>query len=969
MSVVVAIALALLIASGNLFVWDRAHPPIDAIDFDGDIGGLAYSAYGRWDSPITGKRPSSESIARDIELLSGKTRRLRTYTSSEFPEVVELAEKHGVMLTAGVWLDARKDFVEAEIDAIERAVRSHTSIERVIVGNESILHALLPTDEIISRIREVRRRTRKPVSTAEPWHVWLRYPELVRSVDFITVHLLPYWEGLPVQEALDYSFERLAQLRKRYPSKKIVIGEIGWPSQGDRRYGARATPAHQAQFIREFLVRARQMKLDYYLMESVDQPWKIDNEGRVGPYWGILDAGREPKFALTGPVESDPNWRTKAAIASAGGAVLVFAFLLRFARLRFASRLAFAIALQAVVALVVWLVALPFDHYMRGVDWVFVGLLIPALAMMSLIFLVNAFEFAEIFWPGNLKRRFASRALPPDAVQPRVSIHLACCNEQPDMVIATIRSLENLDYRNFEVLVIDNNTKDPALWKPVEAYVAGLDERFRFFHLPSWPGFKAGALNFALTQTDPAAEIVGVVDADYKVVSRWLRDLVGHFADPKTAVVQAPQAHRGWRSHLFRQMMSYEYDGFFRIGMHHRNERNAIIQHGTMTLVRASALRGHGNWSEWCICEDAELGLRLMKAGLDTVYVDEVMGRGLTPDTFNAFKKQRRRWAEGAMQILKGHFRALFMPRADQVGRLSGGQRFHFVAGWLSWIGDALHLAFALAAMAWTIAMIAAPQWFSLPIMLFMLPLFVFFSGRTLMGPLLYLRRVRCSIGDVAGSALAGMALSHGIARGIWSGLLNRTSVFEITIKGTHRAVSSATRAVEPASQGSQPTAELPAPPTESLSTTLSTPPASATGTRTARARWAGWLTIRPPGGEWGGAREEGLLLIGLLTCAGAMAVWRKPEHIESLMWIAILVMQAIPYAAALVCAGLSALPARRIRVPAPRAPAASVPVPVPVPAPSWHPGHALPQGGLGAGIGSAAMIGTMHKRGDGMGA
>src|SRR5690606_20592596 len=125
-------------------------------------------------------------------------------------------------------------------------------------------------------------------------------------------------------------------------------------------------------------------------------------------------------------------------------------------------------------------------------------------------------------------------------------------------------------YDNFEVLVIDNNTRDEALWRPVEARVAELGERFRFFHLPSWPGFKAGALNFALEKTDPRAEVVGVVDADYVVRRDWLRALVGHFAQPEVAVVQAPQAHRGWAGQVFRRMMNWEYDGFFRIGMHHR---------------------------------------------------------------------------------------------------------------------------------------------------------------------------------------------------------------------------------------------------------------------------------------------------------------------------------------------------------------------------------------------------------------
>ena len=235
-----------------------------------------------------------------MAVLAQHTTRIRTYSSNELPMLPALAEEKQLYVTAGVWLDSREDNNEKEIRALEQAVRVNSSIERVIVGNEQILHGAFTPAELILKIREVKRRARKPVSTAEPWHVWLRYPELAANVDFITVHLLPYWEGLPVNEALDYSFDRLRQIEEKFPNKKIVIGEVGWPSQGDRRMGSYASPAHQAQFIREFLVRAQARNLDYFLMEAVDQPWKIDNEGRAGPYWGILDADRTPKFAHAG---------------------------------------------------------------------------------------------------------------------------------------------------------------------------------------------------------------------------------------------------------------------------------------------------------------------------------------------------------------------------------------------------------------------------------------------------------------------------------------------------------------------------------------------------------------------------------------------------------------------------------------------------------------------------------------------
>src|SRR5690606_12078153 len=138
------------------------------------------------------------------------------------------------------------------------------------------------------------------------------------------------------------------------------------------------------------------------------------------------------------------------------------------------------------------------------------------------------------------------------------------------------------------------------------------------------------------------------------------------------------------------------------IGMITRNERNAIIQHGTMTLVRRDLLERSGGWAEWCITEDAELGLRILEDGQETLYVPQTYGRGLMPDTFMDYKKQRFRWAYGAMQILKRHAKALFWKE----GGLSSGQRYHFIAGWLPWIADGFNLLFNLAALVWSAAMI-----------------------------------------------------------------------------------------------------------------------------------------------------------------------------------------------------------------------------------------------------------------------
>ncbi len=853
-----AAAIGLLVVLLNLLVWRAINPPLPAADVLPRVAGLAYNAFQRWDSPLARAYPGDAAIEADMQLLARSTSRLRTYSAAEFAALPALAQRHGLKLAQGVWLDGRRDANERELLAATAAVRNHPNIERVIAGNETQLHHTLPAADLYAHLDRLRAAVRVPVSTAEPWHIWLSQPELARHVDFITVHLLPYWEGVALESAVDDSLRRYQMVRERFPGKPVVIGEIGWPSGGDDVAQARPTPATQAAFVREFLARSASMELDYYLMEAIDQPWKTATEGSVGAHWGLLDAARQAKFSFSGPVFADPFWHGKAALSSLLALVALLPFLLHFAHMRLPGRLCFAMSVQAVASFAVLLGAMPLDRYLHVQDLVLLVLLVPALVLMSAILLAQAFEFAELFWSGSLRRLSLAQPMQPGQPAPFVSIHLACCNEPPEMVIAAIDSLRALDWPTFEVVIVDNNTADPARWRPVQAHVQALgataDGRqveLRFFHLPCWPGFKAGALNFALQQTDPRAGWIAVVDADYLVQPSWLRALGGAFADPTVGAVQAPQAHRDWSAQRLRRMMNWEYDGFFRIGMHHRHERDAIVQHGTMAVIRASALRQAGGWREDNICEDTELGLRLLQRGHRVTYADQVLGTGLVPSDFASYQRQRRRWAQGAMQILRAHAAALF-------GRspLTLGQRYHFVAGWLPWIGDALHLVFSIGAMIWTIGLITAPQWFRLPIALFVVPLAVFFMARLLLVPLLYWKRVRCSIGDSAGAALAGIGLSHSIARGVFAGLSGRRAVFEVTRKGATDTASSARP--------------------------LSAP------------------------GRFAGVREEAALLSGLLCCIAAVTL--RPPAVGAALagWFVVLAMHALPYAAALICALLS---------------------------------------------------------------
>jgi cellulose synthase/poly-beta-1,6-N-acetylglucosamine synthase-like glycosyltransferase len=248
----------------------------------------------------------------------------------------------------------------------------------------------------------------------------------------------------------------------------------------------------------------------------------------------------------------------------------------------------------------------------------------------------------------------------------RVSIHLCCYAEPPEVVKQTIDRLAALDYDNFEVLVCDNNTKDEALWRPLEEHCQRLnaaagEEKFRFFHVDPLPGAKAGALNFCLEQMDPATEIVGVIDADYYSEQDFLSRLLPFFDDARVGYVQTPHDYRDYENSAYLTASYWEYMPNNKVDMPGVSEYGGAFTIGTMCLLRARVLRFVGGWAEWCLTEDSEVSVRLRAAGFSGIYLRETFGRGLIPDSFDDYKKQRFRWTAGPVQQLLRHWR-LFLP-------------------------------------------------------------------------------------------------------------------------------------------------------------------------------------------------------------------------------------------------------------------------------------------------------------------
>lgn len=233
--------------------------------------------------------------------------------------------------------------------------------------------------------------------------------------------------------------------------------------------------------------------------------------------------------------------------------------------------------------------------------------------------------------------------------KPMVSVHLAICNEPSEMVIRTIESILAQDYPNFEIIVIDNNTRDKRLWKPVESYCSSL-ENVRFFHLRNWPYYKSGALNFARKVTASEAEHIFVIDADYNLERNALSAAVENAISGSIALVQFPQAYI--MEHRSLVPILNEFDHFFDYHCRKADSCHGALAPGTLSLIRLEALDAIGGWPTDSITEDAELGSRLQSAGYDIKYVHRVIGRGIVPVHQSDFLKQRKRWIFGNIQTL-----------------------------------------------------------------------------------------------------------------------------------------------------------------------------------------------------------------------------------------------------------------------------------------------------------------------------
>jgi glucan 1,3-beta-glucosidase len=293
---------------------------------------ISYAPFHGEQAPFTWNlRIPDRQIAADLRRLSALTSCVRTYSAKGAQgRIAELAPAFGLDVLQGIWLGRNRADNRREVEAALELARKHpATIKALIVGNETLLRGELPADEIKAHLEEVRERSGLPVTYADVWEFWLKAPELAAATDFVTIHILPYWENDPVAErdAVAHVREVRKKFEADFPGKEILIGEVGWPSRGRMRDGALPSPANQARFLSGVVSLAKAENWKVNLIEAFDQPWKRLLEGTVGGYWGLYDdARRAPKFQFGEPVSNHPDWRLKAGLGVGAAFLAVIAF-------------------------------------------------------------------------------------------------------------------------------------------------------------------------------------------------------------------------------------------------------------------------------------------------------------------------------------------------------------------------------------------------------------------------------------------------------------------------------------------------------------------------------------------------------------------------------------------------------------------------------------------------------------------
>src|SRR6476469_7337060 len=447
------VAVLLLVTATHAALWGLLQEKQQAPDFRGVLPSVSYAPFEGNAHPDVDNIPTVEKIRADMKKLSTMTRAIRLYSSTGGVELVPpIAAEFGLKVTVGAWIDKNSDRNEREIDAAINLAKRNSNVIGVVVGNETIYRGDQKLEDLIDLIKRVKKSVNVPVTTGEIWNIWRDNPELASSVDFVAAHVLPYWENFTDKQAVDQAVYLYQLLREKFPGKRIMIAEFGWPSAGYNLRNAEPGPFEQAAVLRNFAVRADAIGMEYNIVEAMDRPWKFF-EGGVGPYWGILNNAGEAKFSWTGPIVNPNYW--KLALIAVLVCILLSLPILRLDRPTLMQALMLSAAANGVGAWVATVFAYWAGHYFVFGSAFALTLGLILLVPLVLIAMARIEEIAAIAFGRNPRRLLTKREPSEPAgagapALPKVSIHVPAYFEPPEMLKPTLDAVSRLDYPTLE---------------------------------------------------------------------------------------------------------------------------------------------------------------------------------------------------------------------------------------------------------------------------------------------------------------------------------------------------------------------------------------------------------------------------------------------------------------------------------------------------------------------------------------
>ncbi|ETW04728.1 hypothetical protein H310_03877 [Aphanomyces invadans] len=256
---------------------------------------------------------SVDEVRADMKLLAAITSNIRLYSMTDCNQmeiVVPAAKEAGLTVWAGMWIGKDGAGFESEKAKLSSLIEKKiidSSVVGLHVGSETVYRQDLTPKQAIEYMQDVKKLIvqaglKFPVTIADIGDSYMWYPELAAAVDIISINQFPFWEGRPVDGAIQFMADRVAPLVKlaKENNKQIMVGETGWATAGKAKAAGEASPENAAAWLNDFHVFATEQQWRYYYFTSFDTPWKHNaddpnSEAEVENHFGLFDSTRQLK--------------------------------------------------------------------------------------------------------------------------------------------------------------------------------------------------------------------------------------------------------------------------------------------------------------------------------------------------------------------------------------------------------------------------------------------------------------------------------------------------------------------------------------------------------------------------------------------------------------------------------------------------------------------------------------------------